>query len=125
MNITTEANKTEPQDKPDISVEAYQTIYNSVLPIGFISRKKRVAAYLKTTKMTQKMIDEQSISEDNALFIFSLLVRKYPRFQKATMMAALNLATIDRQIIAPIGFKFANEMRCNINLLPVDDILSI
>lgn len=121
MKITPEVNETPTEDKPDQSVEVYDTLYNSVLPIGFMSRKKRVSAYLKTTRITQEMIDEQTIDEDKALFVLSLLVRKYPRFQKAAMMTALNLATIDRAITTPIGFKFANGLRCNLKLLPIDD----
>ena len=51
---------------------------------------------------------------------FSVLSRKNPTFNKAAMMTALNLSTIDRKLIKEIGFKHANEMRCGLQMLPVD-----
>lgn len=111
-------------DEADKSIEAYDKLYNSVPSIGFLSRKKRIIAFLKITKMTQQMIDDQDISEEQALYLLSILVRKCARFQKAAMMVALNLATISRKQIQPIGFRYANEMRCNLQMLPVDDEVS-
>ena len=111
-------------DEADKSIEAYEKLYTSIPSIGFLSRKKRVIAFLKITKMTQQMIDDHEISEDQALYLLSILVRKCARFQKAAMMVALNLADISRKQIQPIGFKYANNMRCNMQMLPVDDEMS-
>lgn len=109
-------------DEADKSLAAYDTLYNSMPSIGFLSRKKRVIAFLKVTKKAQKMIDDEELSEDNALFLLSILAKKTSQFQKSAMMSALHLATIDRKIISTIGFKYANEMRANIQMLPIDDI---
>lgn len=108
-------------DSADKSLQAYETLYNSIPSIGFLSRQKRAIAFFKVTKLAQKMIDEEEISADNALYLISILVRKSADFQKAAMMVALNLADIDRKIISAIGFKYANEMRCNLQMFPVDD----
>jgi hypothetical protein len=56
--------------------------------------------------------------------LLSILARKCAPFQKAAMMVALNLASISRKQIQPIGFRYANEMRCNLQMLPVDDTLT-
>jgi vesicle coat complex subunit len=111
-------------DEADKSIEAYEKLYKSVPSIGFLSRKKRIIAFLKITKMTQQMIDDQDISEEQALYLLSILARKCARFQKAAMMVALNLASINRKQIQLIGFRYANEMRCNLQMLPVDDEIS-
>ncbi len=107
-------------DKADKSIQAYDKLLQSIPAIGFLSRKKRINAYLKVTDITQKMIDEQEISEEHALFLLSILVRKCSAFQKATMMVALNLSNIDKKRLKPVGFKYANELRCSLQLLPVD-----
>jgi len=109
-------------DEAEKSLKFYDNICNTMPSIGFISRKKRVYAYLDVTKKVQKLVDDQEISEDNALFLLSVLVRKHSPFQKATMMAALNLASIDRKLIKPIGFKYANDFRCSLKMMPVDDV---
>lgn len=108
-------------DEAEKSLEFYDTLCTTMPSIGFMSRKKRVYAYLDVTKKMQKLIDEQDISEENALFLLSVLVRKHSPFQKATMMAALNLANIDRKLIRPIGFRYANDFRCSLKMMPVDD----
>jgi len=107
-------------DEAEQSIQAYDKLYQSIPSIGFLSRKKRINAYLKVTDIIQHMIDEQEISEEHALFLLSILVRKSSPFQKATMMVALNLSNINKKHLQPIGFKYANEFRCSLQLLPVD-----
>jgi hypothetical protein len=107
-------------DSAEKSLEAYDTLAQSVPSIGILSRKKRVIAYIKVTKMTQEMLEKQEISEENALYLLSVLARKKADFQKAAMMTALNLAKIDQKIIPDIGFTYANEMRCSLQMYPVD-----
>lgn len=106
----------------DKTAAIYDQLYNSIPPIGFINRKKRVVAFLKITNMLQVMVDNGEVSEDDGLYVLSVLVRKCSRFQKAAMMAALNLPTIDRKLISAIGFRYANDFRCSLRLYPVDDI---
>ena len=108
-------------DEADKSLEAYDKLNNSVPSIGFLSRKKRAIAYIKVTKIAQQLIDDKELSEENVLYLLSTLVRKNASFQKAAMMVALNLANIDRKLIQPVGFKYANDMRCNLQITPVDD----
>lgn len=108
-------------DSADTSLESYDTLHNSIPSIGFLSRRKRIIAYLKVTKLAQNMINDETISEDNALYLISVLMRKSSDFQKSATMVALNLETINHKIIPPIGFKFANNMRCNLQMLPIDD----
>ncbi len=108
-------------DEAEQSIEAYEQLNKSIPSIGILNRKKRVIAYLKVTKLAQKMVDDQIISEDNAYYLLSTLVRKCPDFQKASMMAALNLDKIDRQLIKSLGFKYANKIRSNLHLMPIDD----
>ncbi len=118
MNIQEEEKTIDSADK---SIEIYDTLYQSIPSIGFLSRKKRIIAYLKVTKITQQLIDKQDISEENALYLLSVLSRKSSTFNKAAMMTALNLATINRKQIQAVGFKHANEMRCSLQMLPVDE----
>ena len=106
-------------DDAEKSIEFYDQLYNSVPSIGFLSRKKRVRAYIKVTKLTQQMIDAEEISEDHAMYLLSILARKYARFQKAAMMTALSLEQIDKKLLTPVGFKYANELRTNLQLHPV------
>lgn len=108
-------------DEADKSLEAYEMLCNNMPSIGFLSRKKRAIAYLKVTKLAQQFIDDKELSEENMLFLLSTMVRKNKSFQKAAMTAALNLASIDRKLIPPVGFKYANNMRCNLQLTPLDD----
>lgn len=108
-------------DEADISLQAYDKLHSNIPSIGFLSRKKRIKAYLKITAMAQDMIDEQEISEEQAIFLLSILARKSSPFQKAAMMTALNLAKIDKKLFSAVGFKYANELRCSLQLLPVDD----
>ncbi len=106
-------------DEVNQSIAVYEKLHQSIPPIGFLNRKKRVIAYLTVTQLAQGLIDASELSEENALFVLSLLVRKNASFQKAAMMAALHLATIDRQSIAAVGFTYANAVRCNMKLLPI------
>ena len=108
-------------DEADKYLEAYEKLQNSIPSIGFLSQKKRVIAFLKVTKLAQQMIDEQEISEDNALYLLSTLAGKCAPFQKSAMMAALHLGHIGRKQIKPVGFKYANTMRCNLQMLPIDE----
>ena len=107
-------------DEADKSLAAYETLANSVPSIGFLSRKKRIIAFLKVTKKVQEMIDNQELSEDNALYLLSILTKKTANFQKASMMTSLHLATVDRKLIPAVGFRYANEMRANLQMLPID-----
>lgn len=111
-------------DEADISIEVYETLEKSMPSIGILNRKKRVIAYLKVTKLAQKYVDDQIISEDNAYYLLSTLARKSAAFQKSAMMTALNLENIDRKLIQFVGFKYANEMRSNLHMYPIDDSLS-
>lgn len=99
---------------------AYEKLHSAMPPIGFFNRNKRVGAYLKISKMLQKMLDNQEISYDDGLYVLSVLARKCAPFQKSAMMAALNLEDI-RQLLPAIGFKYANDFRCSLRLYPVDD----
>ncbi len=112
-------------DEADTSIKAYDRLFKSVPDIGFLNRKKRIRAYLKVTKVAQQLIDEEEVSEDQALYLLSILVRKYSPFQKASMMAALNLSDIERKLVSPIGFKYANDFRCSLKMMPVDHDNSI
>lgn len=107
-------------DEADTSKEAYEQLFKSVPDIGFLNRKKRIGAYLKVTKIAQELIDEEKISEDQGLYLLSILVRKYSPFQKASMMAALNLSDIERKLISAIGFKYANDFRSSLKMMPVE-----
>ncbi len=108
-------------DEADKSLAAYETLKNSIPSIGFLSRKKRIIAFLKVTKKAQTMIDQQDLSEENALYLLSILTKKIADFQKASMMSAMHLATVNRKIIPAVGFRYANEMRANLQLVPIGD----
>ncbi|MCK5831264.1 MAG: hypothetical protein KAH20_13300 [Methylococcales bacterium] len=108
-------------DEADKSLEAYDKLNNNVPSIGFLSRKKRVIAYLKVTKFAQQLIDDKELSQENVLYLLSTLARKNASFQKAAMMVALNLSSIDRKLIQSVGFKYANDMRCNLHMTPIDE----
>lgn len=112
-------------DNADQSMAAYEALIKSMPSIGFLSRKKRAIAFLKVTQKAQEMIDKQDISEDNALFLISVMTKKTADFQKAAMMAAMNLGGINRKHLPDVGFKYANQMRANLQMLPIDDIDSI
>jgi hypothetical protein len=96
--------------------KAFEKLVSCLPPIGFLSRKKRIFAYLVVTTNAQQMIDYDEINEAEALFVLSMLMRKNKNFQKAGMMAALNLSSLDESELKPIGFKYANEIRKNLKL---------
>lgn len=108
-------------DEADKSIEVYKELSKKMPSIGILNRKKRVIAYLKVTKLAQQYVDNKVISEENAYYLLSTLARKSSSFQKAAMMAALNLDKIDRKLFKFVGFKYANEMRSNLHMLPIDD----
>jgi hypothetical protein len=101
--------------------QVYKKLLNSMPSIGFINRNKRIQAYITVTDLAQKMIDAEEITEDEALFILSLMAKKSHSFRKATTMTILSLETLNKGTIKTVGFKYANEMRCNMRLPPVDE----
>jgi len=111
-------------DNAEQSMQAYETLTKTLPSIGFLSQKKRIIAFLKVTKKAQEMIDKQDISEDNALFLISVMTKKIADFQKSAMTTAMHLATVNRKIIPAVGFKYANQMRANLQMLPVDDSIA-
>lgn len=108
-------------EEAEKSLQAYDILSESMPSIGFLSRKKRIKAYLKVTEKAQSMIDAQEINEEEGLFLLSILSRKHAAFQKAMMMTALNLAKIDKKLLTPIGFKYVNEFRASLQLSPVEE----
>lgn len=97
-------------------LEVYEKFLKSMPSIGFVNRNKRIKAYIKVTNLAQKMIDNQEISEDEALFVLSIMAKKSNPFRKAITMTALSLETLPKGAIKAIGFKYADEMRCTLNL---------
>ena len=98
------------------TTEAYDKLLKNMPSIGFLNRKKRVKAYIELTQIAEYMLESQEMTEDEALFIFSLLMRKQANFQKAAMMTALSLESISKGVLSPIGAKFILEVRNNLNL---------
>lgn len=98
------------------TAEAYEKLLKNMPSIGLINRKKRIKAYIQLTKIADYMIKTNEISEDEALFILSLLMRKCSAFQKAAMMTALTLNSIGKDVISPIGVKFSLDVRKNLSL---------
>lgn len=98
------------------SVLAFNRLTNHLPSIGFLNRKKRVMAYIKVTKLAQQMLDNQEITEEEALFVLSLMMRKHLDFQKAASMTALSLPQIGSEPLTKIGFLFANEMRKSLKM---------
>ncbi|GAW85383.1 conserved hypothetical protein [Bathymodiolus platifrons methanotrophic gill symbiont] len=95
---------------------AYEKLRENMPSIGFISRKKRVKGYIQLTEIAQYMITNEEITEEAALLILSVMMRKCSDFQKAAMMTALSLNTIGKNILSAIGLKFILEVRKNLNL---------
>lgn len=98
------------------TTEAYEKLLDNMPPIGFINRKKRVKGYIQLTEIAQYMITNGEMSEESALYILSIMMRKCSDFQKAAMMTALSLDTIGKNVLSPIGLKFSIEVRKNLNL---------
>ena len=95
---------------------AFEKLRKNMPPIGFINRKKRIKAYIEITKIAQFMIKNAEMTDESALFILSLMMRKCPAFQKAAMMTALSLNSIGKNILSPIGLTFVLEVRKNLSL---------
>ncbi len=95
---------------------AFNKLQENMPPIGFLSRKKRIKAYIQITQITDYMLNNDEINEDSALFILSLLMRKCSAFQKAATMTALSLDSIGKSVLPPIGLKFSLEIRKNLSL---------
>lgn len=99
----------------------YQTLLKKMPAIGFINHNKRIRSYIVVTNLAEKMIENEEITEEEALFILSIMTKKSHAFRKAATMTALSLNTLPKTAVKKTGFKYANQMRCNLNLHPVDD----
>jgi len=104
------------QENEDKITLAYEKIRKNMPSIGILSRTKRIKAYIDVTKVVEYMIESGELSVQDALFIFSMLMRKFSRFQKAASMTAMSLDTIGRNVMPPIGVRFAVAARRNLNL---------
>ncbi len=100
--------------------KTYKILYSSMPSIGFLSRKKRILAFISVTRDLQSMIDAGDTNEEEAMFVLSMLMRKNKDFQKAAMMTALNLQHIGSNPLTDTAFKFANEIRTNMKLFSID-----
>ena len=106
-------------------IEIYEKFLKTMPSIGFINRNKRIKAYIKVTNLAQKMIDSQEISEDEALFVLSIMAKKSNPFRKAITMTALSLETLPKGAVKAVGFKYADEMRRNLNLPSAINALTV
>jgi hypothetical protein len=95
---------------------AFEKLRSNMPSIGFISRKKRIKAYIEITQIAEFMLDNAEVSTEEMLFVFSLLMRKCSPFQKSAMMTALSLDSLPKNILSPIGLKFILEVRSNLSL---------
>ena len=100
----------------DKTTDAYEKLIENMPPIGLISRKKRIKAYKQITDIAQYMITSGEITEESAIYIFSVMMSKCPRFQKAASMTALSLNSIVKNAFSPIGLAFILEVRRTLNL---------
>ena len=120
-----ETDQLEQQDNEQVLVkktlQVFAELCDIMPPIGFISHKKRLTAYITVTTKAQSIIDSNQINEGEMLFVFSMMVRKKKDFQKAAMMTALSLPKLNAEILSPVGFKFVNDIRVNMQLSPVDN----
>lgn len=98
--------------------ETFDKLSKNMPSIGFLSRKKRIKAYIEITHITDYMLKNESLSHEHALFILSLMMRKCANFQKSAMMTALNLDSIGKNVLSPIGLQFIIDVRNNLNLAP-------
>ena len=98
------------------TTKAFEKLRENMPPIGFISRKKRINGYIQITEIAQYMISNEEMTDEGALLILSVMMRKCSDFQKAAMMTALSLHTIGKNILSPIGLSFVLEVRKNLNL---------
>ncbi len=104
------------QENTDKITLAYEHLRENMPSIGFLSHKKRIKGYIEITNVAQYLITSGEISEQDALFILSMLMRKFSRFQKAASMTAMSLDNIGRKVMSPIGVRFAVAARRNLNL---------
>lgn len=95
---------------------AFEKLRDNMPSIGFINRKKRIKGYIEITEIAQYMLTNEEINEESALFILSLMMRKCADFQKAAMMTALSLNSIEKNALSAIGLKFILEVRRNLSL---------
>ncbi len=95
---------------------AFEKLRSNMPSIGFMSRKKRIKAYIEITKIAEFMLENDDVSAEEMLFVFSLLMRKCAPFQKSAMMTALSLESLPKDILSPIGLKFILEVRNNLSL---------
>ncbi len=103
-------------EKEQRITDAFNQLRKNMPSIGFLSRKKRIKAYIEITQITDYMLNHNEIDEESALFILSLLMRKCSAFQKAATMTALSLDSIGKEVLPPIGLKFSLEVRKNLSL---------
>ncbi|NOR80791.1 MAG: hypothetical protein GQ529_08160 [Methyloprofundus sp.] len=98
------------------TAKAFEKLRENMPSIGFISRKKRIKGYIQVTEIAQYMISSKEMTDEGALLVLSVMMRKCSDFQKAAMMTALSLNTIEKNILSPIGLTFILEVRNNLNL---------
>ncbi|MCK5898531.1 MAG: hypothetical protein KAG10_02985 [Methylococcales bacterium] len=110
--------------KKNDPIEVYKQLLDGMPSIGFINRNKRIKAYLYVTNKAQKMIEADEITEEEALFILSIMTKKSNKFRKSATITALSLSTLPKGVVKSVGFHYANQMRCNLNLHPADDLVN-
>ena len=98
------------------TTDAYEKLCDNMPSIGFISRKKRIKGYIQISEIAQYMITNKEMTEESALYVFSIMMRKRSDFNKAAMMTALSLNTIGKNVLSPIGLIFVLDVRRNLNL---------
>lgn len=103
------------------TIQVFAELCDALPNIGFLSRKKRVYAYLAVAEKAQRYVDKGQFSEAEMLFVLSMMTRKKKDFQKAAMMAALCLPKFESGLVGSVGFKYANDLRVNMRMHPVDD----
>ena len=119
-NISPEE-ETELMEEAVLSLEestelAYEKLLKNMPSIGFISRKKRIKAYIEITNIADYMLKNEEVSMEGMLFILSMMMRKCADFQKAATMTAFSLDSIGKDVLSPIGLNFNLEIRKNLNL---------
>lgn len=100
----------------DRTTDIYEKLIANMPSIGWMSRKKRIKAFIQITEIAQYIINNEEITAESTLYIFSIMMRKCADFQKATMMTALSLHSISKNTFSPIGLNFIIEVRRKLNL---------
>ena len=108
------------ENSADRTLKAFANLADLMPAIGFFSQDKRISAYITITDRAQRFLKNETLTEEEVMFVLSLLVRKNKNFQKASMATALSLHKLDFSYFSPIGISFANEVRKNTNFAPVD-----